>query len=85
MLVHRDSCENWLVDNAIEQQAGRDVQRTPAVSFDFGIKNFEELVSPGLILDMAHPQAAPLGMPAPLLPLPSEQARGSTLGNESQS
>lgn len=82
--MYRGSCENWLDDNATEQQAGRDAQRTPAVSFDFGVKSFEELVSPRVILNMALPQASPLAMPAPLLPLPREQAWGGNIGNEPQ-
>lgn len=84
MVVHRDSCQNWLEDNAVEQQTGRDAQTTPAISFEFGIRSFEELVSPGPILNMAFPQAAPVGMPPPLLPLPREQAGGSHIGNSAR-
>lgn len=81
MVVHQDSCKNWLEDNAVEQQGGRGARATPAISFDFGIKSFEDLVSPGAILNMALPQAAHSGILAPLLPLPSEQAGESYIGN----
>lgn len=84
MVVYRDSCQNWLEDNAVEQQAGRDAQTTPAVSFDFGVRSFEELISPGPILNMAFPQAATVGMPPPLVPLSRDLAGGSHLGNKAQ-
>lgn len=79
MIVHQDHCKNWLEDNAI-QQDGRDIQKGPLISFDLGIKNFEELFSP---IKMALPQASSVGILAPLLPQPSEQARGSNLGKKS--
>lgn len=86
MVVHRGSCDNWLEDITAQQQAGRDAHRTPAVSFDFGVKSFEELFSPRVIPNVALPQGTPLVMPAPLMPLPMEQrAWGGSVGNESQS
>ena len=82
MLVHQDHRENWMEDNAI-QQDGEETQRGSLISFDFGIKDFKKLFSPGLKVKMSLPQASSEGILGPMLPQSSEQNRGSNLGNKS--
>lgn len=79
MVVHQDHCKNWMEDSVI-QQDGRNIEKAPLISFDLGIKGFEELFSP---LKMTLSQASFVGTLAPLLPQPSEQAKKSNLGNKS--